>query len=137
MTKHEFAIVPLNQLNIQTHMKYQIRKVEEITIWQSTEVAELDPNDFKNLEENAYTGETEEDFLKYIQKFITTCQYDGVPSDIDGAVADELDKMIENVKWTEYTNSRQKGETSWFQIGEKNEEYRKTGGFKINFDVAN
>ena len=118
-------------------MKYQIRKVEEITIWQSTEVAELDPNDFKNLEENAYTGETEEDFLKYIQKFITTCQYDGVPSDIDGAVADELDKMIENVKWTEYTNSRQKGETSWFQIGEKNEEYRKTGGFKINFDVAN
>jgi hypothetical protein len=32
-------------------MKYQIRKVEEITIWQATEVAELDPKKFKKLEE--------------------------------------------------------------------------------------
>jgi hypothetical protein len=118
-------------------MKYQVRKVEEITIWQATEVAELDPETFKNLEENAYTGETEEDFLKYIQGFIQSCRWDGIPSDLDSDTADELDKMIENVKWTEYANSCEKGETSWLQIGEKDESYRKTGGFKINHDIEN
>ena len=118
-------------------MKYQILKVEEITIWQATEVAELDPESFKNLEDNPYTGSTEEEFLNYIRKFINNCRWDGVPSDIDTDVADELDKMIENVKWTEYANSCEKGETSWFQSGEKNEEYRRTGGFKVNFDVEN
>ena len=118
-------------------MKYQVRKVEEITIWQATEVAELDPEAFKNLEENPYTGNSEEEFLKYIQGFINNCRWDGFPSDLDGDVEEELDKMIENVNWTEYANSCEKGETSWFQIGEKDEEYRRTGGFKINFDVAN
>jgi hypothetical protein len=118
-------------------MKYQIRKVEEITIWQATEVAELDPKKFKKLEENPYTGNSEEEFLTYIQGFINNCRYDGFPLDLDDATANELDKMIENVNWTEYANSCEKGETSWFQIGEKNEEYRKTGGFKVNFDVAN
>ena len=118
-------------------MKYQIRKVEEITVWQATEVAELDPKKFKKLENNPYTGETEEDFLKYIQEFINTCRYDGIPLDLDEKTSMELDKMIDNCTWTEYANSCDKGETSWYQIGEKNEEYRKSGGFKVNFDVAN
>jgi len=118
-------------------MKYQIRKVEEITIWQATEVAELDPEWFKNLEENAYTGGTEEDFLTYIQGFINKCRWDGMPWDIDGEAETQLDKMIDNTKWTEYANSCEKGETSWLQIGEKDESYRKTGGFKINHDIEN
>lgn len=118
-------------------MKYQIRKVEEITSWQATEVAELDPEAFKNLEENPYTGNSEEEFLNYIQEFINTCRWDGFPNDLDPDATDELDKMVENVQWTQYANSCEKGETSWYQSGEKNEEYRKTGGFKINFDVAN
>jgi len=118
-------------------MKYQIRKVEEITIWQATEVAELDPKKFKKLEDNPYTGNSEEEFLTYIQGFINTCRWDGVPLDLDTDVADELDKMIENVKWTEYANSCEKGETSWYQLGKKNEEYRKTGGFEVQHTVEN
>jgi len=118
-------------------MKYQIRKVEEITIWQTTEVAELDPKKFKKLEDNPYTGETEEDFLKYIQEFINNCRYDGIPYDLDEKTASEIDKMVENINWKEYANSCEKGETSWFQIGEKNEEYHRTGGFKINHSVEN
>lgn len=118
-------------------MKYQVRKVEEITIWQATEVAELDPKAFKNLEENPYTGNSEEEFLNYIQDFINKCRWDGFPYDLDDNAASELDKMVDNVNWKEYANSCEKGETSWFQIGEKDEEYRRTGGFKINFDVSN
>jgi hypothetical protein len=118
-------------------MKYQIRKVEEITSWLATEVAELDPEAFRNLENNAYTGNTEEEFLNYIQGFINTCRFDGQPDDLDLETGYEIDKMIENVNWTEYANSCNKGETSWFQIGEKDDSYRKTGGFKINYDIAN
>lgn len=115
-------------------MKYQIRKVEQYTVWQATEVASLDPEDFKNLEENPYTGETEEDFLKYIAEFVGNCRSDGFPDDLDSSVADELDKMVENVNWKEYYNSSWDGEESWYQSGEVDESYGKTGGFKINFD---
>jgi hypothetical protein len=118
-------------------MKYQIRKVEEITIWQATEVAEVDPEAFRNLEENPYTGNSEEEFLKYIQEFINDCGWNGIPTELDPETTNQLDKMIENVNWTEYANSCDKGETSWFQSGEKNEEYRKTGGFKVNLEVEN
>lgn len=118
-------------------MKYQIRKCEEITIWQATEVAELDPQDFKNLEENPYKGSTEEDFLNYITEFINLCRWDGFPTDLDIKTANELDKLVENVNWTEYANSTQKEENSWIEIGEKNKEYSKTGGFKINFYIQN
>lgn len=41
------------------------------------------------------------------------------------------------VKWTEYSNSCEKGETSWFQSGEKDDTCRKTGGFKINNVISN
>jgi hypothetical protein len=116
-------------------MKYQIRKVEEITIWQATEVVELDPKKFKKLEENPYNGNSEEDFLKYIAEFVNKCRYDGVPYDLDSKTADELDKMIENVKWTEYANSCEKGENSWYEIGEKDESYRRSGGFNSHHDT--
>jgi hypothetical protein len=117
-------------------MKYQIRKCEEITIWQATEVAELDPEDFRNLEENSYSGNSEEDFVNYIAGFIDSCRWDGVPSYLSMEAADELDKMIENVNWKEYANSTHKGENSWIEIGEVNDEYRKTGNFEIRFNTA-
>ena len=116
-------------------MKYQIRKVEEITIWQKSEVIELDPKHFKKLDDNPYTGSTEEEFLKYIAEFIDVCRYDGVPSDLDMDVSSEIEKLTDNITWTEYANSCEKGENSWYEIGKKNDSYRKTGGFDSHFDT--
>lgn len=118
-------------------MTYQIRKVEEITIWQTTEVANLDPEAFKNLEENPYTGNSELDFLNYISEFINSCRWDGFPIDLDSNVADELDKLVENANWTQYASSVDKEEKSWIEIGEVDESYRKTGGFNSHFDTFN
>ena len=117
-------------------MKYQIRKVEEITFWQATEVAELDPEAFRNLEDNPYTGNSQEEFIKYIEEFINSCRWDGFPIELDPETTDELDKMVENVVWTEYNSTVQNGENSWLQLGEKDESYVKTGGFKIILDTA-
>jgi hypothetical protein len=117
-------------------MKYQIRKCVTYTIIEGSEVVDLDPKDFKNLEDNPYTGETEQDFVNYISEFISTCQYDGFPSDLKDSVADELEKLGENIKYTEYSNSAHKGEDSWFELGKVDESYRRTGGFDSRFDTA-
>jgi hypothetical protein len=114
-------------------MKYQIRKVEEVTSWSSSEVATLDPKKFKKLEENPFTGETEQDFLKYIAEFAKTCVYDGIPSDLDDNTADEIRKISEDIKWTEFNNSAMSYENSWFQIGEVDKDYHKTGEFNTHF----
>lgn len=116
-------------------MKYQIRKCEEITIWQSTEVIDLNPEDFRGLDDNPYTGSSEQDFLKYIANFINNCRWDGFPLDLDSDVCDELNKLIDDVEWTEYANSAEKGENSWLEIGEKNDAYRKAGGFDSRFNT--
>ena len=50
-------------------MKYQIRKRENVTIYLASKVAELDDEDFRNLESDPYTGNTEREFLKYISNF--------------------------------------------------------------------
>jgi hypothetical protein len=120
-------------------MKYQIRKCETYTVIQASQVIELDPDKFKNLEEDPYTGDTEEDFLKYITKFISNCHYDEFcPTDLDEDVASEIEKLsqTENIEWTEYYNSTFDGEESWYEIGEKNEEYRKNGGFDSHYDTT-
>lgn len=115
-------------------MKYQIRKVLEVTSWSSSEVATLDPKNFNELEENPFTGETEQDFLKYIEEFAKTCEYDGVPFDLDDQTADEIRKISgEDIKWTEFSNSSEKFENSWFQVGEVDEAYYKTGEFNAHF----
>ena len=116
-------------------MKYQIRKCEAYTVCQSTEVVELDPKKFKKLENNPYTGETEEDFLNYIAEFANTCRYEGVPDDLDDNTKQEILKLTDDANWTEYHNSAWDGEQSWYQLGEADEKYRKTGGFNAKFST--
>jgi len=99
-------------------MKYQIRKCEQYTVWQSSEVIELDPEYFKTLSENPYNGSSEEEFLKYIEEYLVSCRNEGFPEELDSSIADQLNKLIENIEWTEYHNSCWKGENSWMEIGE-------------------
>jgi len=114
-------------------MKYQIRKVEEVTSWSSSEVATLDPKKFKKLKENPFTGETEQEFLKYIEEFVNNSRCDGLPYDLDDNTADEIRKISEDIKWTEFNNSAMSYENSWFQIGEVDKDYYKTGEFNAHF----
>jgi len=48
-------------------MEYQIRKIERDTIYLKSEVAHLDPEQFRDIEYEPYTGDgSKEDFLQYI-----------------------------------------------------------------------
>ena len=44
----------------------ELRRCEKYTVYRSTETIKLDPEKFRNLEGYPYTGETDEDFLNYL-----------------------------------------------------------------------
>ena len=108
-------------------MKYQIRKCEKITIWRSTQVIELDPEDFRDNEEFPYAGSSEKEFLDYISQF----SYD-IPDD---DVFAPLFELQDSPDWNEYASSVDKGEESWLEIGEASENAYKSGGFISRHDT--
>jgi hypothetical protein len=109
-------------------MKYQIRKAAKYTVFSSSEIAELDPEDFRNHENNPYEGNTEEEFIQYITQF----DFDDTEG-LSSETFDELLKIFDNPDMTEHYSTSQDYEESWFEVGEKNEKIRKTGGFDVHF----
>jgi len=106
----------------------QIRKCERVTSYLSTEVANLNPEKFKNLS-IPFEGEGDEEFLSYLDENMYEL-YEVIYEEIDEETLVELSKVWEP-EWTEYSNSAWKGEDSWLEVGNVNEEYTKTGGFEV------
>jgi hypothetical protein len=110
-------------------MKYKIRKRENVTLYLSSEVAELDDEYFRNLKENPYTGNSEEDFLSYIDSLYILGE-DCVPRYIeDYSVYDELEKL--GVCDNEFASSAEKGRNMWLELGHEDDQYHKYGGFVV------
>lgn len=107
-------------------MGYKIRKSEKIISFRASKVIELDPKKFKKLKDYPFKGKTEQEFINYI----STLDFFNLPDDLDEDTR-ELIESLEYGEMTEYANSADKGEDSWYELGEENPEYRKTGGFKI------
>lgn len=105
---------------------YQIRKCQTYSVTSKTKTAFLDPEKFRNLS-IPYEGESEEDFVNYISELYI----DDIYEELDEETLDELNKFYDNVEWEEWYNSAWDGEESWFEIGEENDEYRRTGGFEV------
>jgi len=102
---------------------YQIRKVETYTVLQHTETANLDPEKFREI---GYQGNSEEEFLNFVENL----EFDEVYDQLDEDTRNELSKIKEDYSWTEFYNSAWDGENSWFELGHNNPEWRKTGGFE-------
>jgi len=105
----------------------QIRKCERVTVYNTTEVANLNPDDFRNLS-IPFEGEGDEEFLAYLED--SKYELEEIYEEIDEDVLNELNKLWEP-EWTEYSNSAWNGEDSWLESGEVNEEHSKTGGFEV------
>ena len=110
----------------------QIRKCERVTVYNTTEVANLNPDDFRNLSV-PFEGESDEEFLSYLEE--NKWELEEIYEEIDEDVLNELNNLWEP-EWTEYSNSAWKGEDSWLEGGEVNEEYTKTGGFDAKYTTA-
>ena len=110
-------------------MNLQIRKCKTWTSWEATEVANLNPDKFKNLS-IPFQGETEEDFLNYLSSNGYELREE-ISHEIDKETLDELYKLWDPV-WQQYANSSSKGEDSWLESGQQNPEFRKSGGFDVH-----
>jgi hypothetical protein len=105
----------------------QIRKCERVTVYNTTEVANLNPEDFKNIS-FPFEGESDEEFLSYLNE--NRYELEEIWEEFSEETLSELNKMWEP-EWTEYSNSAWNGEDSWLESGETNESYTKTGGFEV------
>ena len=80
---------------------YQIRKCERITSWNMTEVANLNPDDFRNLSV-PFEGESDEEFLAYLDG--NRYELEEIYEEFSEETLNELNKIWEP-EWTEYSNS--------------------------------
>ena len=110
----------------------QIRKCERVTVYNTTEVADLNTEDFKNIS-FPFEGESDEEFLSYLNE--NRYELEEIWEEFSEETLNELNKLWEP-EWTEYSNSAWKGEESWLEGGEVNEEYTKTGGFDARYTTA-
>jgi hypothetical protein len=105
----------------------QIRKCERVTSYSATEVANLNPDDFRNIS-FPFEGESDEEFLSYLDE--NRYELEEIWEEFSEETLGELNKLWEP-EWTEYSNSAWNGEDSWLESGEVNTEYTKTGDFEV------
>ena len=119
-------------------MAYQLRKVERYTNWEATEAVTLNPDDFTTLT-TPYTGNTEEEFMNYIQELYHEDWYE-IREELEELgnmdSADALSTLFEG-EMEVYSSTTEKEEDMWVEVGEVNEEYSKYGGFKSSFNTMN
>jgi hypothetical protein len=106
-------------------MKYQIRLTEEMTVYLASEPIEIDPEQFRDISE-PYTGNSREEFVEYLSKLLPY----NYPDDLDPDIVKVLEDLVES-DTVEYSNSAEKCPKRFIQIGESDEDYKKTGGFKV------
>lgn len=108
-------------------MKYQIRKVESYTNYIASPIIELNCEDFRNLDEDPYTGNSEDEFMEYIAQL----DFRNPPYDLDQKIVDILIELEES-QWEQYASSAEKCRDVTLQIGVKDVECYKTGGFDVH-----
>ena len=117
-------------------MKYQIRKLEFHSACHGSEVVNLDPEDFRELEGLPYTGSTEKEFLSYVEELVQNLAYDDqVPTNLPEALRDTLMALLDTSTYTQIWDSREKGEESYLESGEVDPKCRSTGGFKVSCET--
>jgi hypothetical protein len=99
----------------------QIRKVESVTTHYSSEIANLNPEDFRNVS-TPYTGNSDEEFLNYLSTLgwrLETIAEELNNEELSEEIYKILDTSLddERILW----DSRTKGSTEWFESGEVND----------------
>ena len=108
--------------------KIYVRKVERFTQWQASQPIEIDVEKLRQCDP-PYEGTTHEELIQYLQ--------DNVYNNFDWSEENEsvyenaYDLTMEECYDMEvYSDTRDKFEDSWIEIGVPNDEYRKVGKFE-------
>ena len=122
--------------------KLYLRRCEKYTIWEATaEPIEVDVDKLRKCEP-PYEGSTTEELWKYIEDNIYDWenQDEFIENNKEVYGEDELYSLLlqdGEHETSVYADSREKYGDDWVELGHKNEEYRKTGGFQSLHDNGN
>lgn len=113
--------------------KMYIRKVERFTVWQATEPIEINIDKLRECDP-PYEGESNEELIEYLENYVYG-QWDWAETNSEVYGEDAYDLTFDESDYNEpYSDSREKYEDSWMELGVPNEEYRKLGGFEPIID---
>lgn len=111
--------------------KIYVRKVERYTVWEASAPIEIDVEKLRQCEP-PYEGDSHEELLDYLNENVYN-NYEWSDENGenygDGDAAYDL-TMEECYDMEVYSDTREKYEDSWLEVGAPNEEYRKVGRFE-------
>jgi hypothetical protein len=121
--------------------KVYVRQAERYTVWEATEPIEVDVEKLRKCDP-PFEGENEQDLLEYLKDNVWG-NYDWAENETNQEVYGEDDAMeltFDEVYDVEvYSDTREKYQQAWLDVGVPNDEYRKMGGFEVkatNVDEA-
>jgi hypothetical protein len=112
---------------------YQIRKCESVTTLYGSEVANLDPEKFKDLS-IPYKGNSEMEFLNYLSELFMS--YDDMISELEEKLGEEVFEELYKLYGTPnnpYWYSTTKGSDEWYEMGKVDKDDNRNGGFETDF----
>jgi len=113
--------------------KVYVRQAERYTVWEATEPIEVDVEKLRKCEP-PFEGENEQDLLEYLKDNVWG-NYDWAENETNQEVYGEDDAMeltFDEVYDVEvYSDTREKYQQAWLDVGVPNDEYRKMGGFEV------
>lgn len=114
--------------------KIYVRKVERYTVWEASKPIEVDVEKLRKCEP-PYEGDSPEELLEYLEENVHN-NYEWSEENAEVYGEDEsYDLTMDEVYEMEvYSDTREKFEDSWIEVGQPNEEYRKTGRFESMAD---
>lgn len=116
--------------------KIYLRKVERYTVWEASKPIEVNVEALRKCDP-PYEGDTNEELLEYLEENVYN-EYDWCENETNKEVYGEgesYDLIMQEVYDMEvYSDTRDKFEDSWIELGTPNEEYRKTGRFESFVD---
>jgi len=115
--------------------KIYVRKVERYTVWEASEPIEIDVEKLRECEP-PYEGDSPEELLVYLQENVyNNYEWSEENGESYGDEDAAYNLTMEEVYDMEpYSDTREKYEDSWIEVGVPNEEYRKTGRFESMAD---
>jgi hypothetical protein len=121
--------------------KVYVRQAERYTVWEATEPIEVDVEKLRKCEP-PFEGENEQDLLEYLKDNVWG-NYDWAENETNQEVYGEdaaMELTFDEVYDVEiYSDTREKYQQAWLDVGVPNDEYRKMGGFEVkatNVDEA-
>lgn len=110
--------------------KIYIRKVEKFTQWQASQPIEVDVEKLRQCEP-PYEGNSHEELIEYLDSNVYhNYEWSENNGEVYGAEEAYALTMEECYDMDIYSDTRDKFEDSWIEVGVPNEEYRKTGQFE-------